>query len=203
MSGGGGKTFVSLGLARFFSKRGMTVQPFKKGPDFIDSAWLALAAGRACPPLDPFFLDARTLASLFQETLERLTGDGPFLALIEGNRGLFDGLDVEGRCSTAEVAKAVQAPVLLVIDCTKITRTVAPLVQGLTAFDEGLSFCGVILNNVGTERQGGLLRAVLERYTDIPVFGVLPRLPVNPLPERHMGIASVGDFFSLRRKRNF
>ena len=117
----------------------------------------------------------------------------PSLALLEGNRGLFDGMDVTGSCSTAELARALQCPILLSVDCTKMTRTAAALVRGVLQFESGLRFAGVILNRVGSLRHESLLRQVLETYTDLRVLGALPRLDKNPLPERHMGIASQGE----------
>lgn len=190
LSGGGGKTLLSLGLARALADMGLTVKPFKKGPDYIDAAWLALAAGRPATNLDPFFLPPARLRALFAHAM---AGTGAGLGLLEGNRGLFDGLDVAGSCSTAELARVLSCPVLLSVDCTKMTRTAAALVQGLVNFEPGLVFGGVVLNQVGSVRHESLLRRALEEYTDLPVLGALPRLQSNPLPERHMGIASHGD----------
>ncbi|MBO4369481.1 MAG: AAA family ATPase, partial [Desulfovibrio sp.] len=195
LSGGGGKTFLSLGLARLAKQMGYTVLPFKKGPDYIDAAWLALAADLPCRHLDPFFMDPSALARFYWQHVSALDSAAQRCILLEGNRGLFDGMDSAGSCSTAEVAKAVNAPILLVIDCKKMTRTVAALVQGVCAFDRDLSFCGLILNNVGTSRQAQLLREVLSLYSDIPLLGIIPRLADNPMPERHMGLASTGDDF--------
>lgn len=190
LSGGGGKTLLSLGLARALAGMALTVKPFKKGPDYIDAAWLALAAGRPATNLDPFFLPPARLRALFAHAM---AGIGAELGLLEGNRGLFDGLDLAGSCSTAELARVLSCPVLLSLDCTKMTRTAAALVQGLVNFESGLAFGGVVLNQVGSVRHESLLRRALEEYTDLPVLGALPRLQRNPLPERHMGIASHGD----------
>ncbi len=194
LSGGGGKTLLSLGVARALSHAGITVRPFKKGPDYIDAAWLALAAGRPATNLDPFFLPPAGLRALFVRAMTALAGDArDVLGLVEGNRGLFDGLDVRGSCSTAELARILDCPILLSLDCTKMTRTAAALVQGMLSFEAGLRFCGVVLNQVGSARHESLLRHALETYTDLPVLGALPRLAENPLPERHMGIACCGD----------
>ena len=116
LSGGGGKTLLSLGLARAFSRQGLAVQPFKKGPDYIDAAWLSLAAGRQASNLDPYFLSPARLRALFRHVMGR---SGARLALLEGNRGLFDGMDVRGSCATAELARTLDCPVLLSLDCTK------------------------------------------------------------------------------------
>lgn len=194
LSGGGGKTLLSLGLARAFSRQGLAVQPFKKGPDYIDAAWLSLAAGRQASNLDPYFLPPARLRALFRHVMER---SGARLALLEGNRGLFDGMDVRGSCATAELARTLDCPVLLSLDCTKMTRTAAALVAGVRNFEPGLPLAGVVLNQVASARHEGILREAITTYTDVPVLGAIPRLRENPLPERHMGLASLcGDELS-------
>lgn len=197
--GGGGKTLLSIGLAGALTVRGYTIKPFKKGPDYIDATWLAQAAGIPTTNLDPFFLDASALKSLFERTMDALasrTGNNAVLkspiALIEGNRGLYDGLDETGSCSTAYVARVLQAPLLLCLNCTKSTRTMAAILKGLTTFEQGLNFCGVVLNRIGSARHETSLRRAIEACLDIPVLGALPRLERNPLPERHMGLACQG-----------
>ena len=186
LSGGSGKTLVSLGLSRLFARRGLAVQPCKKGPDYIDYAWLALAARRPAACLDSYFLDDASLLRQFSRLCARRPSD---LALIEGNRGLFDGRDVEGSCSTAHVARLLKAPVVLTMNCAKMTRTAAAIVSGIANFEPDLPLAGVILNNVAGARHGAMLRQAIETYTDIPVMGILPRLRENPLPERHMGLS--------------
>ena len=194
LSGGGGKTLLSLGLARAFSRQGLAVQPFKKGPDYIDAAWLSLAAGRQASNLDPYFLSPARLRALFRHVMGR---SGARLALLEGNRGLFDGMDVRGSCATAELARTLDCPVLLSLDCTKMTRTAAALVAGVRNFEPGLRLAGVVLNQVASARHEGILREAITTYTDVPVLGAIPRLRENPLPERHMGLASLcGDELS-------
>lgn len=194
LSGGGGKTLLSLGLARAFSRQGLAVQPFKKGPDYIDAAWLSLAAGRQASNLDPYFLPPARLRALFRHVMER---SGARLALLEGNRGLFDGMDVRGSCATAELARTLDCPVLLSLDCTKMTRTSAALVAGVRNFEPSLRLAGVVLNQVASARHEGILREAITTYTDVPVLGAIPRLRENPLPERHMGLASLcGDELS-------
>ena len=183
LRGGSGKTIVSLGLIASWRKRGMAVSPFKKGPDFIDAGWLALAASRPCHNLDPFFMPAETILSSFAEHC--LYGD---LAVIEGNRGLYDGMDVEGSTSTAELAKLLKTSVVLVIDCTKSTRTVAALVMGCMTFDPKVKICGVILNRVAGGRHESILRKSVETYCNIPVLGAIPKLKEESFPERHMGL---------------
>ncbi|WP_243545170.1 cobyrinate a,c-diamide synthase [Pseudodesulfovibrio tunisiensis] len=191
LSGGTGKTILSLGLTRALSRSGRSVVPFKKGPDYIDAAWLGLAAGRACSNLDPYFLDRDTLRSLFAHRAAQ--GD---IAVVEGNRGLFDGMDEQGSCSTAELARQLSAPVILAIDCTKMTRTVAAIVAGCAAFEEDFHLAGVILNRTAGERHRSILRRSIETHTDIPVLGALPKLGENPIPERHMGLVPDQEFGS-------
>ncbi len=185
LRGGGGKTLLSLGLCRAFLQRDLAVKPFKKGPDYIDARWLELSAKASCTNMDPYFLDAQRLQSLFAHAWQQ--GDYA-LALVEGNRGLFDGQDVQGTCSTAELSRVLQAPVILSLDITKMTRTSAALLQGMAHFEEGVRIAGVVLNQVGSARHEKIVREAIEQYTDIPVLGALPRLKENPLPERHMGL---------------
>lgn len=188
LSGGAGKTILTLGLLRAFAKRGLAVQPFKKGPDYIDAAWHGLAAGREASNLDPWLCGE----SATREILARAAGLSvpADVSVIEGNRGLFDGMDVTGSTSTAELSRLLDAPVVLVLDCSKMTRTAAALVQGCMHFEPGLRLAGVLLNQTAGPRHRALLRESIERYTDVPVLGVIPRLNPNPIPERHMGLIS-------------
>lgn len=186
LSGGSGKTIVSLGLSRFFTQKNYPVYPFKKGPDYIDAAWLGEAAHKPCYCLDPFFMIDTELAEHFSETLQAAPQDS--LAIIEGNRGLYDGKDYLGSCSTAHLAHTLDCPVLLTVNCTKITRTAAALVLGMQHFDPKLKFAGVILNNIASARQGAVIQKSIEEYTDIPVLGIIPRQKTNPIPERHLGL---------------
>ncbi|BDQ34774.1 cobyrinate a,c-diamide synthase [Pseudodesulfovibrio portus] len=185
LSGGTGKTIVSLALARSFSRAGKRVAPFKKGPDYIDAQWLGLAAGNPCSNLDPFFHSAETIRSLFFHRSR-----GADLSVIEGNRGLFDGMDEHGSCSTSELARMLDAPVLLAIDCTKMTRTTAAIIKGCAEFEPGLNLAGVILNRTAGERHRSVLRKSIETHTGVPVLGMLPKIASNPIPERHMGLMS-------------
>jgi len=185
LSGGTGKTIVSLALARAFVRSGRIVAPFKKGPDYIDAKWLGLAAGRACSNLDPYFHSDRVIRSILLHK-----SAGADLSLIEGNRGLFDGKDEQGTCSTAELARKLNAPVILVVDCTKMTRTVAAIIQGCATFEPGLNLAGVILNRTAGERHRAVLEKSVLAHTDVPVLGMLPKIVRDPIPERHMGLMS-------------
>ena len=185
LSGGTGKTIVSLAIARALSRAGNKVAPFKKGPDYIDAKWLGLAAGAPCSNLDPFFHSAGAIRSIFYHK-----SGGTDVSVIEGNRGLFDGMDEHGSCSTAELARMLDAPVILVIDCTKMTRTTAAIIKGCAEFEPGLNLAGVILNRTAGERHRSVLRKSIETHTGVPVLGMLPKIASNPIPERHMGLMS-------------
>ena len=195
VSGGGGKTLLSLGLAGALRAAGREIVPFKKGPDYIDAAWLSLAAGRPARNLDPYFLPPEELRRNFllgvARTRRRLPPETPLLALLEGNRGLYDGLDTQGSCSTAGLARTLGCPVVISLNCTKMTRTAAALLSGLQHFEPETPIAGVILSQTASARHESILRRAIEEYTDLTVFGALPRLTDNPLPERHMGLASL------------
>ncbi len=189
LSGGSGKTLFSLGLTRAWQQKGLAVKVYKKGPDYIDAAWLALAGQRPVSNLDPFFLNNICLKALFMSGFAEAKAD---IALVEGNRGLFDGRDVQGSCSTMALAHLLDIPVILAMDCSKMTRTAAAIVQGVHNFQsvtEKGNLAGVILNNMGSARHETQVRQALAMYTDVPVFGALPRQKNNPLPERHMGLS--------------
>lgn len=183
--GRSGKTVLTLGLLRALSDRGLAVQPFKKGPDFIDAGWHGAAARRDARNLDCFFMDDPTLRAVLSTA-----GRGADLCVVEGAMGLFDGLDVEGSSSSAEVAKRLGLPVVLVVDVTRMTRTTAAVVQGLAGFDDGLTVAGVLLNRVQGARQEKLVRAAVERYCGIPVVGALPKDARMDIPDRHLGLTS-------------
>ncbi len=185
LRGGSGKTILSVGLVAAWKKRGKSVAPFKKGPDYIDAGWLALAAGRPCHNLDTFLVAPEVVRESF---IRRLAGLPESIAVIEGNRGLYDGMDAEGATSTAELAKLLDAPVLLCIDCTKSTRTMAAVVGGCIAFDRDVRIGGVILNRVAGARHEENVRRNVERYCGVPVLGAVPKLRKESFPERHMGL---------------
>lgn len=183
LGGGSGKSVLAVGLAAAFAGQGRLVAAFKKGPDYIDAGWLALAAGYPCYNLDAYLMPLEALAHSFRTQVY-----GRELVIIEGNRGLYDGVDAKGSFSTAELAKALGLPVLLVVDCTKTTRTVAALVLGCQKFDPEVKIGGVILNRVGTARHEALVRQAVEQYTGLPVLGALPRSRKDAFPQRHLGI---------------
>jgi len=183
LGGGSGKSVVAVGLAAAFAARGRHVVAFKKGPDYIDAGWLALASRHSCYNLDPYLMTQEALRNSFFANSQ-----GRELVIVEGNRGLYDGVDAEGTYSTAELAKSLGLPVLLVVDCTKTTRTVAALVLGCRHLDPEVNICGVILNRVGTARHEQIVREAVQRYAGIPVLGAIPRSKQDVFPQRHLGV---------------
>jgi len=184
LRGGAGKTLVTLGLiAAWKQHHALRVVPFKKGPDYIDAGWLAMAADHPCYNLDSFLMSSEDIWRSFAE--RSVHGD---VAVVEGNRGLYDGVDVQGSCSTAELAKLLGAPVVLVLDATKTTRTAAALVMGCQHLDPGVKIAGVILNQVAGKRHEQVLGGAIERYCGVPVLGVVPKEKGNFFPERHLGL---------------
>ncbi|MFI5340364.1 MAG: cobyrinate a,c-diamide synthase [Candidatus Methylomirabilales bacterium] len=183
LRGSTGKTLVALGLISAWQARGVSVAPFKKGPDYIDSAWHTRAGTRPCRNLDSYLMT--------EEAIRRSVGQHgrtADLALIEGNHGLFDGVGAEATASSAELAKLLQAPVVLLVDCTKTTRTVAAMVLGCQHMDPELRLAGVILNRVATPRQECAVRTAIQEVCGLPVLGSIPRLTDLAFPERHLGL---------------
>ncbi len=178
-----GKTTLALGLGRALRERGLRVQTFKKGPDYIDPIWHGQATGRPCYNLDFHMMQTAEILALYAR--HAAVAD---VTLIEGNKGLYDGMDLEGGDSNAAMAKLLGAPVVLVLDTQGMTRGIAPLIQGYQAFDPEVRIVGVILNKVGGPRHEGKLRAVIERYTDVKVLGAVPRAAEIGITERHLGL---------------
>jgi len=182
-SGSSGKTMVSLGLVQLFWRGGIDVRAFKKGPDYIDAAWLTWASSHAARNLDTYLMGPDRVVDSF---VRQATADG--VNLIEGNRGLFDGFDAAGTHSTAVLARCLSAPVILVVNAQKVTRTAAALVLGCQKLDPAVAIRGVILNNVSGERHRDVIRAAIEAECSVPVLGSLPHVKTGLLPERHMGL---------------
>ncbi len=183
LRGGSGKTIFSVGIIAALRQKGNRVAPFKKGPDYIDAGWLALAAGRPCYNLDSFLIDSDTI----QQSYGAHTADAD-IAVIEGNRGLYDCIDTGGETATAELAKLLDIPLILCIDGTKTTRTMAAVVSGCANFDPDLKLKGVVLNRVAGPRHERILRDSIEYHCGIPVLGALPKQRQQRFPERHMGL---------------
>ncbi len=178
-----GKTTVCIGLCAALRARGEAVQPFKKGPDYIDPLWLGLAAGRPCYNLDPYLSGAQEIRAEFARRMH-----GASLGLVEGNKGLYDGLDLDGSNSNAALAVLLDAPVVLVIDARGMTRGIAPLILGYQAFDRTIRIAGVILNQLGGARHEAKLRAVIAHYTGVPVLGAVQHDERMTIVERHLGL---------------
>ena len=183
LKGGSGKTILSLGLIAAWEKIRLTIAPYKKGPDYIDAGWLSSAAGRPCYNLDPFLIGNEKVLSSFREHFGEAA-----CAVIEGNRGLYDGMDSAGTYSTAELSKILKSPVLLIVDCTKVTRTAGAMVLGMQKFDKKVNIEGVVLNQIAGNRHEKVVRESIEKYCNIPVLGAIPKLGRDILTERHMGL---------------
>jgi cobyrinic acid a,c-diamide synthase len=181
---GVGKTTLTSGLIAALNRRGLLVQPFKVGPDYIDPSYHSLAAGRTCRNLDAWLVPPAQVQAIF----DRATQDCD-LAMIEGVMGLFDGFgydDEQG--STAEMAKLLWAPVVVIVDAAKLARSAGALAAGYVNFDRELSIAGFIVNRVGSPRHGQGVARAIERATGKPVFGWLPREARLTVPERHLGL---------------
>lgn len=183
LSGDSGKTIVSIGLLLSLRRAGIEVRAFKKGPDYIDAAWLAWASGSPARNLDTHLMGPEIVAARF---LNCAVSTG--INVIEGNRGLFDGFDARGSHSSAALAELLRAPVVLVVDATKMTRTAAALVLGCQTLDPGISIRGVVLNNISGSRHERIARDAIESSCSVPVIGALPRVADCPIPERHLGL---------------
>lgn len=186
--GHSGKTTISIGLIGALKRAGYTVQPFKKGPDYIDPSWLTFAAGRPCRNLDCYWLDEDTIRA----TLVR-GSSGADMVLIEGAMGLFDGVDLAGTGSTAQIARITGTPVILVVDATRMTRSVAPLILGCMNFEPDITIAGVILNKIARSRHEDMLRAAVNQYCGIPVLGAIPKNAYSVFPERHLGLVPAAE----------
>jgi len=176
-----GKTTVSIGLCAALTKRGISVQPYKKGPDYIDPMWLTQASGRPCRNLDLYMTDQDEVVTSFVRNSSEFN-------LVEGNKGLYDGLALDGSNSNAALAKVLDLPVVLVIDARGMTRGIAPLILGYQAFDKDIKIAGVILNNLGGNRHESKLREVISHYTNVPVIGAIQHDERLMIVERHLGL---------------
>ena len=190
-----GKTTVCIGLCAALAARGEGVQPFKKGPDYIDPLWLGLAAGRPCYNLDAYLMGAEEIRAQVARRMH-----GATLGLIEGNKGLYDGLDLEGANSNAAMAALLGTPVVLVIDARGMTRGIAPLILGYQAFDPSVRIAGVILNQLGGSRHEAKLRAVIQHYTGVPVLGAVQHDERMAIAERHLGLVPSNEAQAARAR---
>ena len=186
---GVGKTTIATALIRAFARRGLRVQPFKIGPDFIDPGFHYAASGRVSRNLDGWMLSRNANLDIFA----RACGDVD-LAIIEGVMGLFDGRSATAEDgSTAEMAKWLEAPVLLVADASAMARSAAALVRGFETFDSHLDLAGVLFNRIGGTRHADLLREAVEASCRSTPLGFLPRNEKIALPSRHLGLTMAGE----------
>ncbi len=183
-----GKTTVAIGLCAALTAQGLVVQPFKKGPDYIDPMWLSRASARACLNLDPFLMTGQQITGCFARH-----SVGADIGIVEGNKGLYDGLALDGSNSNAALAHLLDLPVVLVLDARGMTRGIAPLILGYQSFDPRIRIAGVILNQLGGARHESKLRAVIEHYTDVTVLGAVAHDPTLGLVERHLGLMPDGE----------
>nr|WP_053759578.1 cobyrinate a,c-diamide synthase [Streptomyces sp. AS58] len=187
-SSGSGKTTVATGLMAAWARRGLSVSPHKVGPDYIDPGYHALATGRTGRNLDAYLCGPELVGPLFLHGAR-----GCDIAVVEGVMGLYDGAAGEGElASTAQVAKLLRAPVVLVVDASAQSRSVAALVHGFASWDPEVRVGGVILNKVGSDRHEALLREALDS-AGVPVLGVLRRVPQVDTPSRHLGLVPVAE----------
>ncbi|EAD5337144.1 cobyrinate a,c-diamide synthase [Listeria monocytogenes] len=196
-SSGTGKTTITLGIMHALKKRGLRVQPFKVGPDYIDTNYHQAITGVASINLDSFLIDDdEMLATLFQKH-----GESADISVIEGVMGLFDGLGLDrDNASTSFVAKCTKTPVILVVDGKAISTSAAAIVDGFNRFDPKLAIAGVIINRVASDNHFSLIKGAIERYTDVPVLGYLPKNVAVALPERHLGLVPQEEMTELEVK---
>jgi len=185
-----GKTMVSVGIVSHFVSQGLSVQSFKKGPDFIDPMWLALASGKECYNLDPYLMGIEACCNSF---LNNSGSNDNSLSLIEGNHGLHDGMALDGSDSSAGLAEVLKTPVLLVVDSRHTNRGIAALVMGMQAMPPRVTIAGVILNQVRSHRQEEKQKSAIEKFCNVPVVGAIPLDKGLVIPERHLGLTTVGE----------
>ncbi|MCK5719760.1 MAG: hydrogenobyrinic acid a,c-diamide synthase (glutamine-hydrolyzing) [Thiomargarita sp.] len=178
-----GKTTITIGLCASFAARGLIVQPFKKGPDYIDPLWLGQAAQQPCYNLDFYMMSKNEIKHIVADYSKNAD-----ISIIEGNKGLYDGMDLEGSNSNAALAILLGTPVILVLDTQGMTRGVAPIILGHQEFNQEIYIAGVILNQVASERHENKLRATIEYYTNVPVIGSIRRNSDLVIKERHLGL---------------
>lgn len=189
---GSGKTTITLGLLRALKRRGVALAPVKAGPDYIDPAYHKAASGAECFNLDPWAMRPELISALSS----RMTEGGKLL-VAEGMMGLFDGA-MDGRGSSADLAKMLDLPVVLVVDCAKQSHSIAALVSGFSQFRKDVLIAGIVLNRVGSDRHEMMLREALKPL-GITVLGAIPRDEALVLPERHLGLVQAGEYADLER----
>ena len=181
--GGAGKTLFTLGLVHLLQKKGFKTAVYKKGPDYIDAGWLSKVSKSLCRNLDLFLFDEKLNLYSFYQGIKHSD-----IAIIEGNRGLFDGMDYKGTYSSSRLAKLLKSPIILILDCTKVSRSIAALVKGFLEFEKDISIKGVVLNKIARKRHADTITKAIEYYTGVPILGVIYKLQHTPPKERHLGL---------------
>ncbi len=188
LKGGAGKTLVTMGLVAALRKRGLRVSVFKKGPDYIDANWLGFAADRPCYNLDSYLMDNQVILDSFVKR----SRDSD-IAVIEGARGLFDGVDSSGAYSTAELAKTLRAPTILIVEGSKMSGTAAALAKGCQVMDPELMLEAVILNRVAGSRHENILKTSILNACGIPTIGTIGKQTLKNFPQRHLGLLPIDE----------
>ena len=176
-----GKTIVSLGLSRILSNLNQDIQTFKKGPDYIDMGWLSLASRKSSYNLDFNTQTKKEINSFYNQKKSVIN-------IVEGNKGLYDGISISGSDDNSAMSVLLDIPVILVIDTEGITRGIAPLLQGYINFEKKCKIKGVILNKVKTERHENKLINAVKEYTDLEIFGSIRKNKDLEISERHLGL---------------
>lgn len=193
---GVGKTTISTGIMGALARRGLKVQPFKVGPDYIDPSFHTFVTGRKSRNLDEYMIDSETLKYLFKKNSKDAD-----ISIVEGVMGLFDGFGSDkDMCSTSSMAKLLKCPVILIVDGKSMAASVAAVVKGYSELDEDVDLKGVILNNISTERHYDILKSAIEKYTKVKVLGRFPKEKDISLPSRHLGLVPGIEVEELKEK---
>ncbi|MBF0779509.1 MULTISPECIES: cobyrinate a,c-diamide synthase [unclassified Granulicatella] len=197
VSSGVGKTTLTLGVLKALVKRGLSVQAYKVGPDYIDTAYHTRVVGRASRNIDTFMIpDDKHLRWSFEQAVQ-----GVDVAVVEGVMGLYDGLGTDKDCaSSSSVAKKLNIPVVLIVDGKATSTSAAAIVKGFVEFDNEVEFAGVIINRVASKNHYELIKGAIERYTDVPVLGYLPKNISVEMPSRHLGLVPDVEMDGLAEK---
>ncbi|MBP0021370.1 MAG: cobyrinate a,c-diamide synthase [Cyanobacteria bacterium SBLK] len=196
---GSGKTTITMSLLAFLARQGRKVQSFKVGPDYIDPMFHTAITGRACRNLDPILTSETYVKSCFLKH-----GQGMDAVIIEGVMGLFDGIkkeeeEINDYASTAHIARILNIPIVLVVDCSSLSGSIAAIAHGYRTFDPRLKIAGIILNRIGSDRHLELLKEALEPL-NLPILGVLSRHAEITLPARHLGLVPTDELDNLKER---